>query len=370
MPDAVTPASVELTSDGTLFCYGSWTVGQVTRVRRDLQHGRPADAFSVIDGSQIESMDTTGAWLLLQLHARATSGAAAAQFTGFDADRQRLLDYVATELGELGEMPQRPAGPTWSERFESHGSDLVRMLAFIGEAMIALWRAILHPGRIRWQELLDDVYHTGVNALPIVGLLSFLIGVVTAYQGAVQLRLYGADIYVADLVGYSMLRELAPLLAAILVCGRTGSAYTARIGTMKVREEIAALETIGVPPVELLVLPRLMSLVIVMPLLAVFADILSIFGGMVMASTQLGIGFSAFIGRLEEAITFSTFMIGVGKAPVFAAIIAIIGCYQGFKVTGSAESVGTHTTVSVVQSIFMVIVVDALFSILFSILGV
>jgi phospholipid/cholesterol/gamma-HCH transport system permease protein len=186
----------------------------------------------------------------------------------------------------------------------------------------------------------------------------------------VQLKLYGANIYIADLVGYSMLRELAPLLAAILVCGRTGSAYAAQIGTMQVREEVAALQTIGIPPIELLVLPKLLALIIVMPLVSVYADILSIFGGMVMSYAQLGIGFNAFIERLEEAISLTTFMIGIGKAPVFAAIIAVVGCYQGFKVQGSAESVGRHTTISVVQSIFLVIVVDAMFSILFSVLGV
>jgi phospholipid/cholesterol/gamma-HCH transport system permease protein len=215
-----------------------------------------------------------------------------------------------------------------------------------------------------------EIYQSGFKALPIVGLLSFLIGVVIAYQGAVQLKLYGANIYIADMIGYAMLRELAPLLAAILVCGRTGSAYAAQIGTMKVREEVAALETIGIPPMDLLVLPKLIALIIVMPLISVYADILSVFGGMVMSYVELGLSFEAFLARLEEAVTYSTFMIGIGKTPVFAAIIAIVGCYQGFKVAGSAESVGQHTTISVVQSIFLVIVTDALFSIVFSLMGI
>jgi phospholipid/cholesterol/gamma-HCH transport system permease protein len=250
------------------------------------------------------------------------------------------------------------------------GDDLTNFLAFIGEAVVSLLGALLHPGRARWQEVFDDMYQTGFKALPIIGLLSFLMGVVIAYQGAVQLKLYGANIYIADLVGYSMLRELAPLLTAILVCGRTGSAYAAKIGTMQVREEVAALQTIGIPPVDVLVLPKLLSLIIVMPLVTIYADILAVFGGMVMANAQLGIGFNAFIERLKEAIDYTTFMIGVGKAPVFAAIIAIVGCYQGFKVEGSAESVGIHTTISVVQSIFLVIVVDAMFSVMFSLMGI
>ena len=359
------------TGTDSLTCTGRWTVGDVADLRRRMSHVALPDSDSVsIDGHNISAMDTTGAWLLLQFMQSLESAGSKVTLQGFSSSHRRLLDYIRNEQLDIDAAQPRAAGKSWLARWADILDDALELLAFVGECVIALLSTIRHPGRIRWRELLDDIYQTGVNALPIVGLLSFLMGVVIAYQGAVQLKLYGANIYVADLVGYSMLRELAPLLTAILVCGRTGSAYAAKIGTMKVREEVAALQTIGVSPIDLLVLPKLLSLIIVMPLLSVYADILSVFGGMVMANAQLGIGFNAFLERLEEAITLSTFMIGIGKAPVFAAIIAIVGCYQGFKVEGSAESVGHHTTISVVQSIFMVIIVDAMFSILFSMLGI
>jgi phospholipid/cholesterol/gamma-HCH transport system permease protein len=364
------PASIR-DDAGTLICSGHWTVAGVGPLRARLDEAHlPGGQALQIDGSSIVAMDTAGAWLLLQLRRRLEAAGAQPELAGFRPAHARLLQYTTAESDSAAPASSRRGASSLLERCASIGEDLFNFLEFIGEVIIALLHAVVRPGRIRWQEILADMYQSGVKALPIVGLLSFLMGVVIAYQGAVQLRLYGANIYIADMVGYSMLRELAPLLAAILVCGRTGSAYAAQIGTMQVREEIAALQTIGIPPVDLLVLPKLLALLIVMPLISVYADILAIFGGMVMAHSQLGIGFNAFIVRLEEAVTFSTFMIGIGKAPVFAAIIAIVGCYQGFKVHGSAESVGRHTTISVVQSIFLVIVVDAMFSILFSVLEV
>lgn len=364
------PASIR-DHAGTLVCSGRWTVAGIGLLQARLdEEPLPRGQALQIDGRSIAAMDTAGAWLLLQIRQRQEAAGAQPGMSGLRPEHARLLQYIATESDRGEAVAARPRASSLLDRCNAIGEDLVNFLAFIGEVIVALLRAVRSPGRIRWPEMLADMYQSGVKSLPIIGLLSFLMGVVIAYQGAVQLKLYGANIYIADLVGYSMLRELAPLLAAILVCGRTGSAYAAQIGTMQVREEVAALKTIGIPPVELLVLPKLLSLLIVMPLIAVYADILSILGGMVMAHSQLGIGFNAFIVRLEEAVSLTTFMIGIGKAPVFAAIIAVVGCYQGFKVRGSAASVGRHTTISVVQSIFLVIVVDAMFSILFSVLGV
>ena len=356
---------------GTLVCSNLWTVSGIGSLRTsmdDLVLPR-ADIVS-INGSGITAMDTAGAWLVLQIRERLEAAGRQVVLDAFRPEHRRLVQYIADESqGAETVAPRRTAG-SFLDRWFSLCHDLVSFLAFIGEVVVSLALAIRHPGRIRWREILADIYQSGVKALPIVGLLSFLMGVVIAYQGSVQLKQFGANIYIADLVGHSMLRELAPLLTAILICGRTGSAYAAQIGTMKVREEVAALQTIGMSPVDVLVLPKLISLVIVLPLISVYADVLAIFGGMVMASSQLGIGFSAFFFRLEEAISYSTFMLGIGKTPLFAAIIAIVGCYQGFKVESSAESVGRHTTISVVQSIFLVIVTDALFSILFILLGV
>ena len=244
------------------------------------------------------------------------------------------------------------------------------MLAFVGETAVSAGGVARHPQRLRWRSVLHHVQIGGFDALLIVGLMSFLLGVVVAYQGADQLRHYGASIFVVDLVGYAMLREFAPLMTAIIIAGRSGSSYAAQIGTMQVTEEIDAMRTIGIDPTEQLVLPRIAALVIALPLLTLFADITGVFGGMVMARTQLDIGFTEFLQRFSHEMQGSTLLVGLGKSVVFAVVIAVVGCFQGFRTRGSTDSVGRHTTVSVVQSIFIVIVVDALFSVAFNILKI
>lgn len=265
-----------------------------------------------------------------------------------------------------------PARPNLFERVGKSTVDqikhLVEALSFIGETAYALAKCIIQPQRIRWRPILFNIRTAGFDAMPIVGLLSFLLGIVVAYQGAGQLRQYGANIFVADLVGLSMLREFAPLMTAIIIAGRSGSAYAAQIGTMAVTEEIDAMRTLGISPQELLVLPKVIALFIAMPLLTVFADALGVFGGMLMAQQQLDVGFVEFLDRFVKAVSPTAFMIGVGKAPIFALIIAMVGCFQGFRTRGGADSVGRQTTRSVVQSIFLVIVADALFSVAFSML--
>lgn len=240
------------------------------------------------------------------------------------------------------------------------------LLAFIGECAAAFAGWLAHPSRIRWRPILFNIRSAGFDALPIVGLLAFLLGIVVAYQGADQLRQYGANIFVADLVGLSMLREFAPLITAIIIAGRSGSAYAAQIGAMSVSEEIDAMRTLGIAPLEMLVLPKIIALVIVLPLLTVFADVLGVFGGMIMARAQLDVGFPEFLDRFTKAVSVTAYLIGICKAPVFAGIIAVVGCFQGFRAKGGADSVGRQTTRSVVQAIFLVIVADALFSIAFS----
>jgi phospholipid/cholesterol/gamma-HCH transport system permease protein len=249
-----------------------------------------------------------------------------------------------------------------AEKFEQS----LALLAFIGECAAALAGWLAHPARIRWRPILFNIRSAGFDALPIVGLLAFLLGIVVAYQGADQLRQYGANLFVADLVGLSMLREFAPLITAIIIAGRSGSAYAAQIGAMSVSEEIDAMRTLGIAPLEMLVLPKIIALVIVLPLLTVFADVLGVFGGMLMAHTQLDVGFPEFLDRFTKAVSVTAYLIGIGKAPVFAGIIAVVGCFQGFRAQGGADSVGRQTTRSVVQAIFLVIVADALFSIAFS----
>ncbi len=240
------------------------------------------------------------------------------------------------------------------------------MLSFVGETALVFAASVMRLRRWRWRQVLFNIRSAGFDALPIVGLLSFLLGVVVAYQGADQLRQYGANIFVADLVGVSMLREFAPLITAIIVAGRSGSAYAAQIGTMAVTQEIDALRTLGIAPLELLVLPKVMALAIALPLLTVFADALGVFGGMLMARSQLGVSLPEFMDRLVKAVSLTTYFVGLAKAPVFAAIIVVVGCFQGLRTRGGADSVGRQPTRAVVQSIFLVIVADAAFSVVFS----
>jgi len=245
----------------------------------------------------------------------------------------------------------------------------VALLGFIGETAAALAGSVTHPARLRWRPILHNIRSAGFDALPIVGLLAFLIGIVVAYQGAAQLRQYGANLFVADLVGLSMLREFAPLITAIIIAGRSGAAYAAQIGTMCVTEEIDAMRTLGMAPLDVLVLPKLFALTIALPLLTVFADVLGIYGGMIMARAQLDVDFGDFIDRFVKAVTVTDYLLGILKAPVFAAVIVVVGCFQGFRTRGGADSVGRQTTRSVVQAILLVIVADSLFSIAFSALG-
>jgi phospholipid/cholesterol/gamma-HCH transport system permease protein len=325
-----------------------------------------------LDTSGIDALDTAGACQLKRIEFDLLTAGYDVSITGLQDRYRLLLDELASNPQQNAPGPLPPPGilEAAGRWFVESRDEMERFLAFFTEVMLRIFWLAGHPWRIRWSEVWGNVYAAGCNAIVIVGLLSFLMGVVLAYQGAAQLRIYGASIYVADLVGLSLLRELAPLLAAIIIAGRTGAAYAAQIGTMRVTEEISAVRTIGVSPLDLLVVPKTLALILVLPLLAVFADILGVLGGMVMAKVQLNIGFSAFLDRIAESVSLRSFLIGVCKAPVFAGIIAIVGCYQGFQVSGGAESVGQRTTVAVVQAIFLVIVADALFSVVFSALGI
>ena len=364
MRSTVKRARLEL-DGGRLRARGEWTVASLGAQPPQLPLG-VAGAVDLIDASDIAALDSAGAlWLL---HLAAEGGGVAVE--GLGDDRRGLLDLVAARRGGMAavEAPASSGG-----LLEVTGREACRrlermhdFLAFIGEALVTVLRLLVRPARIRWRPVVANLQSAGVSALPIIGLLSFLIGVVIAYQGGQQLKLYGANIFIVELVGLTTLRELGPLIAAIIVAGRTGSAWTAQIGTMQVREEVDALRTMGISPMELLVLPKLLALVIALPLLTVYADLCGVFGGMVVAWLVLGVGFADFLARFPEVIYPSAFLVGVGKAPFFAAIIALVGCFEGFRVRGGAESVGHHTTLSVVQAIFLVIVADALFSVLFS----
>ena len=348
---------------------GSWTARGIGAIEAQLETVR-AVAGTVADATGIEALDTAGAWVLHRLLHRAAGDGI--ELRGLRPEFARLLDAVAQRCSAQAEHPDPPAKaqPPWLEGIGTSVSaafeQAIAVLSFVGETALALAASIARPARFRWRPILFNIRSAGFDALPIVGLLSFLLGIVVAYQGADQLRQYGANIFVADLVGLSMLREFAPLITAIIIAGRSGSAYAAQIGTMVVTEEIDALRTLGIAPLDLLVLPKVIALVIAMPLLTVFADVLGVFGGMIMARAQLGVSYNEFLDRFVKAVSPTAYLIGVAKAPVFAAIIAVVGCFQGFRTLGGADSVGRQTTRSVVHSTFLVIVADALFSVAFS----
>jgi len=356
-----------------LRCEGAWLLRSTaqTKIRIEACLGSlapPTEGELLIDAQAITALDTSGAWLLHRTRRDLELGGYSVRFTGLRPEFEALLHLIATRTMESAIAPlPAPGALTRFGRSSWEGLlGALGLLSFLGASAIALMRALAQPRRIRWKSILYNLQTTGVAALPITGLLSFLLGIVIAYQGAEQLRRVGANIYIVDLVGLSMVRELSPLITAIIVAGRSGSAYAAQIATMKVTEEVDALRTIGIEPLDLLVLPKVIALVIALPLLTVYTDIMGVLGGMVMARAQLDVSFTTFIDRLDDAVSLTSFLIGVGKAPVFAVIIALVGCYQGFQVSGSAESVGQQTTKSVVQSIFLVILADALFSIAFS----
>jgi phospholipid/cholesterol/gamma-HCH transport system permease protein len=351
---------------------GPWTLqglGQLTPAGA-LPAAEPAPR--VLEGAGLAALDSAGAWVLQRwLTGAAPSPAAPASpaLHGWPARAAGLMQQVQADAGQA--LPQA-APRRWlyrvGERALANAQQAQGFLRFVGEVALVALGQLRHPGGWRWRALLHEVEIGGFDALPIIGLTSFLLGVVVAYQGADQLRHYGANVFVVELVGYAMLREFAPLIGAIIIAGRSGSAYAAQIGTMVVSEEIDALRTIGIDPLQRLVLPKIVALALALPLLTVFADLTGVFGGMVMARSQLGVGFGEFVDRFGRVMQGSALLIGVGKSFVFALIIATVGCFQGLRTQGSADSVGRQTTLSVVQAIFAVIVADALFSVAFNLL--
>jgi len=372
MPNAQTfSASIVQPAPNNIVLCGSWTVRTIGDIDRQLDALVLTDAAAIqVDGSQLTNIDSIGAWVLQNRLKECRNKGCTIQLHAWPTQYKKLMEIISGQDNMAPpEIPHHSILERIGKKAELAWRDAFALLSFIGETAMSLAHIAPHPRRWRWRPVLHNIQIAGFNALPIIGVTSFLLGIVIAYQGADQLRHYGANIFVVDLVGYSMLREFAPLITAIIIAGRSGSSYAAQIGTMVVTEEIDALRTVGIEPIDLLVTPKIIALLIALPLLTIFADGIGVFGGMVMANAQLGVGFHEFIERFSKSIDLSEFLIGVGKALVFSIVIAVIGCFQGFRTQGSADSVGRQTTRSVVQSIFIVIVMDAAFSIIFSMLG-
>jgi len=265
-------------------------------------------------------------------------------------------------------LPLRVANDT-GEKVIAFGHGVVSFISFLGSMIVAYGKLLLHPRRFPFRALVRQLEMVGVSALGIIALMSFLIGIVIAQQGAAQLRQFGAEIYTINLTGRLAMRELGVLMTAIMVAGRSGSAFAAQLGTMKLTEEIDAMRTIGVSPMEALVIPRVAAAVLMMPLLGFFSAVIAIVGGAFIADLTLGIPFLTFLARIQEVVPTYDLWVGLIKAPVFGLIVALAGCYQGMQVRGNSEEVGLRTTKAVVQAIFMVIVLDAFFAVFFSEVG-
>lgn len=355
---------------------GHWTVAAATGIDRALRALPSAAAqHVVIDMDQVAALDTTGAWLVWRTIKALNAQGIETELAGAAAPYASLIETVSRSAQAFPEPPaRRNAFVAMVERVgRATITALVEardLINFLGHVVIVFTHSIVRPHRIRLTPLVFHMEQSGLNAMPIVGLISFLIGVVLAFQGAQQLARFGVEIFTVNIVASGVLREMGVLLTAIMLAGRSGSAFTAQIGTMKVNEEVDAMRTIGLDPMELLVLPRLWALVICLPLLTFFANVMGLAGGAIMATTQLDITFFQFARQLSAATTLWTFWIGIIKAPVFGFVIGLVGCYEGLRVSGSAESVGRLTTRSVVESIFLVIVLDAFFSIFFAEIGI
>ena len=352
--------------------HGHWVISELAAADAALRQWRPEGPV-VLDLGALERLDTAGAWILYRARKDLRAQGLKADFANVQPDHAALLARI-----EVNDRPG-PAEPPQSssilmvlaeigEGISGAFVEARALLGFLGLLMAALGRAIARPSRLRWTPLIYHLEAIGFNAVPIVALISFLIGVVLAYQGATQLRQFGAEIFTVELVAISVLREIGILLTAIIVAGRSGSAFTAQIGSMKLNEEIDAMRTLALDPMEMLVLPRVLALIIALPMLGFIADMMGLFGGAIMCWIVLDITPGLYLQRLNEWVPLAHFWVGIIKAPFFALMTGLIGCFQGLRVEGSAESVGRLTTKSVVEAIFMVIVVDAIFSIYFAVI--
>lgn len=355
--------------DSAIRLDGAWAVMHVAAIEAELKSKNKAIkdiGAATLDVRGVSGIDTAGALLIRKYFPGAQLLLSPEQQKLFDF----LPDVFKPQDKDLSEKGLRPFLVRTGKR-TAHAFDFFySLIAYTGEVAARLGGCIMHPSRFRVAAIVRHIDETGLRALPIIGLLGLLISMVVSYQAAIQLQKFGASIFAVDLTVISLLREMGVLITAIMFAGRSGSAFAAEIGVMKLREEVDALRTIGVDPIETLVIPRVLALLITLPLLTFFANILGLAGGALMAQTLLDIPLTQYIDRVQYTATPLMFFVGMIKAPVFAFLIAIICTYQGMNVSGSAESVGRLTTVAVVQSIFIVLLVDAMFSIIFAQMGI
>ncbi len=359
-------------------CLGDWTVENLDSTVEKLEvYSKTFTGRTLLwDVSEIEQIDPAGIMLFIYYHDLFKAQQCSVELVGASPGYEELYrlirplaaGHTVTKPGVSSRLLQ----PLKRLGKNSTGfcRDVLEFLSFIGENFVSLVISLRHPASIRYSAIVKNIEDAGVRALPIITLTSFLIGIVIAYQGAVQLQKFGANIFIVDMIAISITRELAPLITAIVVAGRTGSSYTAQLGAMKITEEINAMRTMGFDPHQFLVLPRIIALMIALPLMIFFADIIGIGGGMVVANLHLNISYTEFIHRLQDVLDIKHLWIGLIKGPFFAWLIAITGCFRGFQVSRNTESIGRYTTISVVNAIFLVIACDAIFSVILTELGI
>ncbi|QAU46011.1 ABC transporter permease [Bradyrhizobium guangzhouense] len=355
---------------------GTWTASFAPALERMVADaeklaGSPQNIF--IDVSEVAKLDTFGAWLIERLRRSLTKGAVEAQIAGLSANYSSLVDEVrrvrATPVVESSAITITGMLEQIGRAVAGVGGTFAGLIDMLGAVLAAGAHVLLRPRSFRLTSTVHHMEQVCWRAVPIIVLITFLIGCIIAQQGIFHFRRFGADIFVVDMLGVLVLREIGVLLVAIMVAGRSGSAYTAELGSMKMREEIDALRTMGFDPIEVLVLPRMLALVLALPILAFLGAMAALYGGGLVAWLYGGVDPEAFLLRLRDAISIDHFIVGIVKAPVMAAVIGIVACVEGLAVQGSAESLGQHTTASVVKGIFFVIVMDGVFAIFFASIG-
>ena len=369
---AMDEAGADLDGDGgRVVLHGRWTADQGPAVEsasaRIAAHGRSHAVL--VDLSGLTRLDTLGAWVLERTRAEIEAAGGRLAYAGAAPEHRILLSEVKLRAAEPAPAPRgRLYGflQDLGKRVVGAKSDLVTGLAFFGEVVTACIRVAARPGTFRGTALVNQIEQVAFRGVPIIVLISFLVGGIVAQQGIFQLQRFGAQSFVVNLIGLLILRELGVLLTSIMVAGRSGSAFTAEIGSMRMREEVDALRVMGLDPIEILILPRILALVIGLPLLAFLGSLAALAGGGLTAAIYGGMTTDAFLARLQAAVSFHHFAVGLIKAPFMALTIGIIATIEGFAVEGSAESLGRHVTASVVKSIFMVIVLDGLFAVFFA----
>jgi phospholipid/cholesterol/gamma-HCH transport system permease protein len=352
-------------------CAGGWSIHLINDVLITLEQAPlPSSDVVTIDGKEITQFDSAGALALLKYQYRLKHHHKTVNLVNFADKQLALMRLVESKHANIDYNPPAPVRHDFlyflGRETVSKLHQMDGLIVLIGKLCDKLIAAAGSLKRFQVPSLISNIYTTGLQALPIIALLSFLIGIVLAYQMGLQLETYGANGFIAYLSGMACFREFAPLITAIIVAGRTSSSFTAQIGSMKINEEIDALETMGLSPVELLVMPKLLGLLIIFPLLIFWADLFSILGSMYMSKIKLSIGYIDFLTRLQDSVGAKQLLLGLYKAPVFAILIALVGCFQGFNVAANASSIGSQTTKSVVQALFLIIIADAVYSIIYS----